>query len=315
MWESAHPRSLHTQARGAPPRALSCRPHGAQSQLGRARAMGLVTGPHTHTPRTHSQWIAGPKTGGRAWESARPPMPHTQARGAPSLACLLPPPQRAKPAHKSERCGVGDGSPRPHTPHAQRMRSGPLLHAPRTGCLAWESAHPRTPHTQARGAPARAPLCSPYSAQSQHARARIVGLVTGPHTHTPRTHSQWIADPVRTPRGRAVGRGRAPIPGRPTPRQEAPQPGALMPSQQRAKPARTSARCGVGDRSAHPHTPHPQPVDSGPRPHAPRTGCWAWESAHPGTPHTQARSAPAGRSHAVPTARNASSYERGLWGW
>ena len=50
--------------------------------------MGLVTGPHALTPRTHSQWVVGSgrtpeRTRGRGWESAHPRMPHTQARGAP----------------------------------------------------------------------------------------------------------------------------------------------------------------------------------------------------------------------------------------
>ena len=47
-----------------------------------------MTGPHACTPRTHSQWLVGPgrtpeRTSGRDWESARPRMPHTQARGPP----------------------------------------------------------------------------------------------------------------------------------------------------------------------------------------------------------------------------------------
>ena len=87
-WESARPRMPHTQARGAPPGAPSCRPHSAQSQVAGARAVGSVTGPHPRTPRTHSQWVVGPgrtpeRTSGRGWESARPRTPHTQARGAP----------------------------------------------------------------------------------------------------------------------------------------------------------------------------------------------------------------------------------------
>ena len=71
-----------------PPRAPSCGPHSAQSQLARARAVGSVTGPHARTPRTNSQWAVGPrrtpeKTSGWGWESARPRTPHTQAGGAP----------------------------------------------------------------------------------------------------------------------------------------------------------------------------------------------------------------------------------------
>ena len=47
--------------------------------------MGLVTGPHARTPRTHSRWVVGPgrtplRTGGRGWESARP---RTPRQGAP----------------------------------------------------------------------------------------------------------------------------------------------------------------------------------------------------------------------------------------
>ena len=124
-----------------PPRAPSCRPLGAQSQLARARPVGLVTGPHARTPRTHSQWVVGP---GR-----RPQI--TSGRGS-------------------------------------------------------KSARPRTPHTHTRGAPPRAASCRPHSAQSQLARARPVGLVTGPHARIPRTHSQWVVGPSRTPQ-RTSGRG------------------------------------------------------------------------------------------------------------
>ena len=87
-WESARRRTPHTQAGGAPPRVPSCGPHSAQSQLARARAVGLATGPCARTSRTHSQWVVGPgrtpeRTGHRGWESARPRMPHTKAGGAP----------------------------------------------------------------------------------------------------------------------------------------------------------------------------------------------------------------------------------------
>ena len=50
--------------------------------------MGLGTGLHARTPRTHSQWVVGlgrtpERTSGREWESARPRRPHTHARSAP----------------------------------------------------------------------------------------------------------------------------------------------------------------------------------------------------------------------------------------
>ena len=101
-----------------PPRAPSCRPHSAQSQLARARAVGLVTCPHARNP-PHPQPVgSGPRqpaqrAGSRGWESARPRTPHTQAGGAPPGH-----PHAAPTARKSARCGVGDGSPRPRPPAA-----------------------------------------------------------------------------------------------------------------------------------------------------------------------------------------------------
>ena len=64
----------------------------------------------------------------------------------------------------------------------------------RTSVWEWESAQTRTPPTQARGAPPGTLMPPP-----QHAKARAVGLVTGPHARTPRTHSQWVVGPGRTP--------------------------------------------------------------------------------------------------------------------
>ena len=261
--------------------------------------MGLVTGLQAQPPRTHSQWVAGPGRTPQEWavgrERARKPGRLTCRQEEPSLGALVPPQQRAKPARKSARCGVGDGSPRPHPPHPQPVGSGPRPHASRPGSRARKSAHPRTPTIPANGAPPPpGALVPPHSAQSQLARALAVRLMTGPHAHSPRTHSKCVAGFGRTPQGQAVGRGRVPNPGRPTPRQTATPlpPGALVPPRKRAKPAHRSARRGVGDWSPRPHPPHPQPVGSGPRPHAPRTGGRVWKSAKPRTPHTQARGAP-----------------------
>ena len=138
-----------------------------------------------------------------------------------------------------------------------------------------------------------------------------MGLVTGPHARTPRTHSQWVVGPGSPPRGRAVGDGRAPDPGRPTPRQEAPPPGTLKPPPQHARARAVGLVTGPHARTP----PHPQPVGSGPRQPAQRAGSRGWESARPRTPHTQAGGAPPGRPRAAPTARKASSQERALWGW
>ena len=61
-----------------------------------------------------------------------------------------------------------------------------------------------------------------------------MGLVAGPHAHTPRTHSLWVAHPGSTPQGRAVGRGRAPNTGRTTPKATGAAPLGKASSQERA---------------------------------------------------------------------------------
>ena len=139
------------------------------------------------------------RTGGRGWESARPPTPHTQARGAPPGRPRATS-QRAKPARKSAGCGVDDGLARPHPPHPDPPGSGPRPHAPkdeRSGSGGARNPGRSTPRQEAP--PAAAPSCCPHSAQSQLARARAVGLVTVPQAQTPRTHSQWVVGPGRTP--------------------------------------------------------------------------------------------------------------------
>ena len=173
----------------------------------------------------------------------------------------MSPPQRAKPARKSARCGVVDGSPRPHPPHPQPKDSGPRLHAQKDE---WsgvgERPTPDAPHAGSRRPP-RAPSCSPHSAQSQLARARAVGLVTGPRARAPRGHSQWVVCPGRIPertsgRGWESARPRAP---RTQARGAPPRAPSCRPysaPSQHARPARKSARGGVGDQ---PTPPHPTP--------------------------------------------------------
>ena len=124
--------------------------------------------------------------------------PHTGKKRPPQGA-LVPPPQRAEPARKSARCGVGDGSPRLHPPHPQPLGSGPRQHAPQDersgvgGRLITDTPHP------GKRRPPWAASCRPHSAQSQLAGAGAVGLVMGPHAHSPRTHSQWVVGPGSTP--------------------------------------------------------------------------------------------------------------------
>ena len=228
----------------------------------------------------------------------------------------MPPPQRARPARKSARRGVGDGSPSPHPPHPQPVGSGPRPHTRKDELSGpGERPTPDAPHPGKRRPP-RATSCHPHSAQSQHARVRAVGLVTGPQARIPRTHSQWVVGPGRTPEGRVIGGGRAPDPGRPTPRQEAPPPRApsCRPHSEQSQLARARARRLVwGPHARSPRTHSQWVVGPGRTPE--RMSGRGWESARPRTPHTQARGAPPGHPHAAPTARKASTQERALWGW
>ena len=140
--------------------------------------------------------------GGRAPVPGRP----TPRQEAPPPGSLMPPPQRAKPARKSARCGVGDRSLSRHPPHPQPVGSGLRPHARTDELLGvGERATPAAPHP-GRRRPPQVPSCRPQSAQSQLARARATGLVTGPHARIPRTHSQWVVGPGRTPE-RTSGRG------------------------------------------------------------------------------------------------------------
>ena len=133
-WEELPAPNAPHPNKGRRPRAPSCRCNNAQSKLARSRAGGFETGPHAHSPRTHSRWVARPgRTPSRAWESAEPRTPHTKARGAPIPGALVPPPQRAKQACKSACAGVGDGSPRPHPCTHSQSVAGPWPHTARTG--------------------------------------------------------------------------------------------------------------------------------------------------------------------------------------
>ena len=274
-----------------PPWAPSCRPHSAQSQLARARAVGLVTGTRAHNLRTHSQWVVGrgrmpQNTSGRAWESSHPRTPHTQARGAPPQAPMCRPHSTQSQLARARAVGrvTRHHANSPHI-HSQWV-VGPSRTPQRTSCRGWESAQFRRPHNQARGAPPGRPLAAP-TARKASSQERV----TTPAPPTP-TASGWWA-PAARPKGWTVEVGRAPNPGRPTLRQEAPPPGALVPPPQRAKPARRSARYGVRDGSPGPHSPHPWPVDSGPRPHAPKNGrSGVGERLTPDAPHTGKRRPP-----------------------
>ena len=238
-----------------------------------------------------------------------PGAPHQCTRGPPTGA-PEPPPQRAQPARKRACREVGDGSLCPLPPHEQPVSSRPRAHAPRTSLRASVSAEPWKPHIQVTGGPPLATPCHPHSAQSQLTRSRDVGLVTGPHTHGPRTRGQWVAGPARTPRGRVVGHGWGPNTGGATPRQGTPFRGALVAPGQRANPAQKSARYGVWT-GPQDHSPcdHSQWVAS--PGHAPLGRAVGRGGApNPGRPAPKQEAPPLRRPPATPTGRRASSQKQ-----
>ena len=277
--------------------------------------MGLVTGSHAHTPRTLSEWVAGAgrTPQGRAVGRGRAPNPG-RPRGrqeAQPPGALVPFPQPAKPAP------------------AVRLVTGPYAHIPRT-LSQWVAGPGRTPQGQAIGrgrapdprrlkrrqeAPSPAALVPPPESTKSARKSVPFWVGDGsPRLHT--LHQQPVGSGPRPHARRTGGRAWESAPWTADtlyPGNRRPPPSALVPPPQRAKAARKSARCGVGSGSPCRQPPQPQPVRSGPRPHAPRTRGWVWESAQPRTPPTQAEGTPPGHPCAAPTASKASWQERALW--
>ena len=146
-------------------------------------------------------------------------------------------------------CGVDVGVcvPTPTSPAPTQWSSGPWLPAPRTGAWERESAGPKTPLTEAGGAPSRAPLCRPYSSQSQLAGACAVGLVTGPHAHPPPRPLKTASGPRPPARrigswGREGGQPRKPL----TEARGAPPPAGSPPAALKGCIASSRERSAVG---------------------------------------------------------------------
>ena len=140
-----------------------------------------------------------------------------------------------------------------------------------------------------------------------------MGPVLGPHTHTPCAQETRAADPRCLPQGRVAWRGRASNPKRPSLWQKDP---LLAPSRHPCGALRTAGHAsqwasGQVPIPAHPHpehvisTPTACPEDVQPRED---------ERLGPDNPHESTRRPTVGSPPATPTARNASSQERGLSG-
>ena len=150
--------------------------------------------------------------------------------------------------------GKPTGAPRATGPDEERRTNAGLRGTPERHAAGHNHGTRTGPKRQRP--PGAANPGSAHNTRRTAARDKVPWTAGPPCPHTAPTASGKRALAAR-PKRRVVGVGRAPEPGRPTPRQEAPPPGALVPPHQRAKPARNSARCGVGDGSPRPHPPAP----------------------------------------------------------
>ena len=171
-------------------------------------------------------------------------------------------------ARKGARVGLVTG-PHAHPSHPKPVGSEPRPDAPkdeRSGV--GERRTLDAPHLRKKQPP-RVPWCHLHSAQSQLARARGVGLVTGPHAHPP--HPQPVGSGPRphAPKDERSGVREHPTPDTPHPGKRSPPraPSCRLHSAQ-SQLARARAVGLVTGPLA--HCPHPHPVGSRPRPHAPK---------------------------------------------
>ena len=248
--------------------------------------------------------------GGRAPDPGRP----TPRQEVPPLGTLMPPPQRAKPARKSARCGVGGGSPRPQTRAHSTWVADP--NSPPSGRAVGGGGAPdlRRPSQWWKAPPPGTPFRHPHSEQRRPARAHAVGPVLGPHARIDRTRDTRVAEPrLPAPEDGRPGEGQRLTPdaphngGRPTPPGDGPPPPP--------RHAAPTGHAGQGDSVGppRPHTsadstwvadpnspPSGRAVGGGTAPDLRRPSQW-WKAPPPGTPfrHPHSEQRWPARAHAV----------------
>ena len=180
------------------------------------------------------------------------------------------------------------GSAVPYAIHWEAYEDSHVIHSQGSP---WASVKPQQP-------PGAAKTGSAHDTRRTAAGDKVPRTAGPPRPHTAPKASGKRA-PAARPKGRVVGGGRAPDPGRPTPRQEAAPPGHPHVAPQRARARAVWLETGPQARS--PRTHSQWVVGPGRTPE--QTRGRGWESARPRTPHTRARGDPPGYPHAAPTAR------------
>ena len=275
------PDAPHNGGRPSPPGTAPQHPRGTQPPQG-MQAKGTVLGPHTHTPAPTARGWRTPtarRVGGQSGEGEclTSDAPHNgrrhPPRGRPST-----PLQRATPARKGARCGVGAGFPRPHRPHPGHTGRGTPAACSR-GRAAGGGTAPdsRRPSQRWQASPPGDGPPPPPRHAAPTGPAGQGDSVGPPHPHT-RAHSTWMADPNSPPSGRAVGGGTAPDLRRPSQWWKAPLPGTppesaqgpSLPPPEGAPRGRTVLCCEGQAPSPVVHPGHPaSPALSLPRVRAP----------------------------------------------
>ena len=281
--------------------------------------MGPVLGPHAHTNRTRDTRVAEPRLpapeDGRPGEGRRltPDAPHSGGRPPPPGDGPQPPPRHAA---TTEHARQEDSAwpPHPHNRAHSTWVADP--DSPPGGRTVRGGGAPelRRPSQRRKAPPPGTPFRHPHSSHRRLARARAVGPVLGPHTHTNRTRDTRVAERrLPAPEDGRPGEGQRLTPdaphngGRPTPLGTA-----------RTTPAARSPPQGMQTKGTMlgPHNCTPAPKARGQRtPSARPKGRQPGEGKrlNSDAPDNSERHPPWGCASAIPTARNESSQGRTLW--
>ena len=263
--------------------------HGTPAARPRGRAAGEGTAPDSRRPS-------------QRWQATPP-------RNTPP-----PPPRHAAPTgHAGQEDSVGP--PHPHARAHSTWVADP--NSPPSGRAVQGEGAPdnRRPSQRRKAPPPGTPFRHPHSEQRRPARAHAVGPVLGPHARTDRTRDTRVAEPQPpAPEGGRLGEGQRLTPDAPHNGGRPPPPGTAPHHPRGTQPPQgMQAKGTVLD----PHTHTPATRACGWRtPTARSVGGQSGEGERltSDAPHNGGRHPPRGRPSATPTASNAGSPGRILWG-
>ena len=318
--ERLTPEAPHNGGRHPFPGTPYRHPHGTQRRPERARAVGLVLGPHAHTDRTRDTrvaepWLPAPEDG-RSGEGRRltPDAPRNGGRPTPPGTASHHP----------------RGTQAPQGMQAKRTVLGPHSHTPAPTARGWwtptacpaggrsregQRLNSDAAHNGGRYPPPGTPSRHPHSEQRRPARAHAVGLVLGPHARTDRTRDTRGAEPwLLAPEDGRPGEGQRLTPDAPHNGGRPPPPGTAPRQPRGTQPPQGMQAKGT---VLGPHTHTPAPTACGWRtPTAGPVGGQSGEGQRltSDAPHNGGRHPPRGHPSAIPTASNAGPQGRTLWG-